>query len=764
MLTVNTALVLLLTAMPAQQNAQFSPSQGRSLLIVGGVAYVVRNVLLLINFYYSHPHMFRQLSHLHRHGKLNDDPEFERQAWEQVTHATKRFVRYEGYGVVLLVFIPTLLYGYFVQQITTIQIIYLLLAAMAANSVNVIMEVLTLDLFFAPMIKALVPQRFKNQIKGFEGINLTTKLSIGILGLVLISLLLIIPTAYHQVLQVFDEANPTRQQVTGSLLLIINSGIGAVVVAVLLSKRLIFYLSTPFREMIDLFKKVENGDLSQRFPIKYTDEFGKVSIYMNHMLSRLQYMTTTLEQQVQDRTKQLREANEQLQKELKERKRAQDQLAYSAMHDPLTDLPNRNLFMDRLSHVIERSKRRDDYSYAVFFMDLDRFKVVNDSLGHDTGDLLLIESAKRLEDSVRGEDTVARLGGDEFVILLEDLNGSLDYQTFADRIQRKLAMPVEIGAYRVFVSVSTGIVLGDPRYDNPEDVLRDADIAMYRAKNQGRGRYEVFNPEMLEAALSRMELENDLRKALENEEFIVQYQPIIKLSDRQIIGFEALVRWEHPTQGQLSPGEFIPLAEETGLIVPIGYLVLDKACQQISHWQKQYPSEPPLTMNVNLSTRQCADIDLIDEIKRLLEKYHLPPNSLNLELTESLVIEDTKYITSMLKKLRELGISVQIDDFGTGYSSLGYLNTLPIDVLKIDRTFINQLGTTDSGLEIIQTILALAHGLGMKVIAEGVETDEQMSKLESMGCEYMQGFLFANPVDARGAGDLLSGSRKSSEK
>jgi EAL domain-containing protein (putative c-di-GMP-specific phosphodiesterase class I) len=287
---------------------------------------------------------------------------------------------------------------------------------------------------------------------------------------------------------------------------------------------------------------------------------------------------------------------------------------------------------------------------------------------------------------------------------------------------------------------------------------------MYRAKNQGRGRYEVFNPEMLEAALSRMELENDLRKALENEEFIVQYQPIIKLSDRQIIGFEALVRWEHPTQGQLSPGEFIPLAEETGLIVPIGYLVLDKACQQISHWQKQYPSEPPLTMNVNLSTRQCADIDLIDEIKRLLEKYHLPPNSLNLELTESLVIEDTKYITSMLKKLRELGISVQIDDFGTGYSSLGYLNTLPIDVLKIDRTFINQLGTTDSGLEIIQTILALAHGLGMKVIAEGVETDEQMSKLESMGCEYMQGFLFANPVDARGAGDLLSGSRKSSEK
>ncbi len=760
MLTINTVLIILLTAMPAQQNAQFSQSQGRALLMVGGIAYMIRNVLLVLWFYYSNPEMFQQLSHLRKHGELNDDPELEKQAWEQVTLATKRFIQYEGYGVVLLVFMPTLLFGFFAQQITISQIVYLTLAAVAANAVNVIMEVLSLDLFFAPMVNALVPKRVRNQLQGFKGVKLTTKLSVGILGLIFIGLLLIIPTAYHQVLTVFSAANPTPQQVTRALLLIINSGVGAIVTGVLLSSRIIFYISHPFQEMIALFQKVEEGDLNQRFPVKYTDEFGEVSIYLNHMLSRLQDMTNNLEQLVQERTEQLSRTNEQLQKELIERKRAQDQLAYSALHDPLTDLPNRNLFMDRLDHVIERSKRHDDYTYAVLFLDLDRFKVVNDSLGHDIGDLLLIKSAHRLEESIRGEDTVARLGGDEFVILLEDLNGSLEYERFADRIQRKLSMPAEFGAYRVFISVSTGIVLGDPRYDNPEDVLRDADIAMYRAKNQGRGRYEVFNPEMLEAAMSRMELENDLRKALENDEFLVHYQPIIRMSDKKILGFEALVRWQHPDKGLLFPGDFIPLAEETGLIVPIGYQVLEQSCKQLHDWQERFPSDELLSMNINLSTRQCADMDLIDNIQDILQKNQLLPESLNLELTESLVVEDTKYISSMLKKIRDLGIRVQIDDFGTGYSSLGYLNTLPIDVLKIDRTFINQLGSTSSGMEIVQTILALAQGLGMKVIAEGVETDDQFAKLEAMGCEYMQGFHFAKPADGQAAGELLMNSIK----
>jgi diguanylate cyclase (GGDEF)-like protein len=759
MVTINTALVLLLTAMLAQQNAQFNPSQGRALLIFSSIAYFIRNILLLIGCYYSNTEMFTQLSHLRKHGELKDDQEFTRQAWQQVNLITKRFLQYEVYGVVLLVFIPTIIYGYFVQQVDVSQLVYLVLAAVAAQSVNVIMEMLTLDLFFAPMVKALVPKRFKYQLPGFKGIGLRTKLTVAILGLVFISLLLVIPTANQQILNIFDIADPTKEMVTRALLIIVNVGIGAVVVGVLLSSRLIFYLSHFLHEMIVLFNKVEDGDLSQRLPVKYTDEFGEVSIYLNHMLARLQHTTDTLAQQVQDRTKQLQKTNEQLQEELTERKRAQDQLAYSALHDPLTDLPNRNLFMDRLGHVIERSKRHQDYTYAVFFLDLDRFKVVNDSLGHDIGDLLLIKSAERLEDSIRDEDTVARLGGDEFVVLLEDLYDSLSYEQFADRIQRKLSMPAEFGAYRVFISVSTGIVLGNPRYDTPEDILRDADIAMYRAKNQGRGRYEVFTPAMLETAMSRMDLENDLRQAIENEEFIVHYQPIVRLGDEVIIGFEALVRWQHPERGLLSPVDFIPLAEETGLIVPIGYLVFEQAFGQLKEWQEQHPSRPPLSININLSTRQCADIELINKIKDLLDKYDLSPDSLNLELTESLVVEDTKYISSMLEKLRDLGIRVQIDDFGTGYSSLGYLNTLPIDVLKIDRTFISQLDSSKSGLEIVRTIIALAQGLGMKVIAEGVETEDQLIKLKALGCEYMQGFLFARPSDGQGASETLTNSR-----
>lgn len=455
------------------------------------------------------------------------------------------------------------------------------------------------------------------------------------------------------------------------------------------------------------------------------------------------------------RLMEISKANEQLQVELSERKRIEEKLAYTALHDPLTNLPNRVLFLNRLSHAMDLAKRNKNYSFAVFFIDIDRFKVVNDSLGHNVGDLLLVESALRLLACVRSVDTVARLGGDEFVILLEELVNPSDYLLVANRILKNLAMPSSLEGHKVFVSVSMGIVLNHARYERSDDIMRDADIAMYSSKKHGRNRFEVFDPIMLIGVMTRLELETDLRKALENQEFIVHYQPILDMEKHQIVSFEALVRWQHPTRGLTQPADFIPTAEEIGLIVPIGYWVLDEACRQIRDWQIQFPADPPLTINVNLSTRQCAQTDLVQKIVNILKKNNLDPGSLKLELTESLIMEDSAATSAILSELREKGIQVQIDDFGTGYSSLGHLHKLPIDTLKIDRTFISQLGNGGNGLEIVRTILALAHGLGMKVIAEGVETDDQLSKLQSLNCEYVQGFLFAKPVNSLEASILL---------
>ena len=459
-----------------------------------------------------------------------------------------------------------------------------------------------------------------------------------------------------------------------------------------------------------------------------------------------------------DRLLELSRANEQLQIELTERKRAEKLLAHTALHDSLTDLPNRVLFMDRLSQAMQRAKRRKGYKYAVLFLDLDRFKVVNDSLGHKIGDQLLIESSTRLAACLRGEDTVARFGGDEFVVLLEDIQDPGDAIRVAERIQNDLSIPYDLNGYRVIVFVSTGIVFGNPTYVLPDDIVRDADIAMYRSKGKGLGRYEIFDPSMLDRVMTRLELETDLRKALDNQEFVVHYQPILEMKTNQIIGFEALVRWQHPVKGLIPPAEFIPTAEETGLIVPLGYWVLDEACRQLHAWHSQYPADPPLTMNVNLSTRQCAQPDLIKKISTILKKNELDPRFLKLELTESLIIDESGSTATMLSDLRDMGIQVQIDDFGTGYSSLSYLHTLPVDTLKIDRSFISRLGLNSNNTEIVQTILSLAHSLGMKVIAEGVETNEQLSSLKDMNCEFVQGFLFAKPVNGVEAGALLKKS------
>lgn len=456
-----------------------------------------------------------------------------------------------------------------------------------------------------------------------------------------------------------------------------------------------------------------------------------------------------------DRLMEMAQLNESLQNELTQRKLTEDLLAYTSVHDPLTDLPNRVLFMDRLSHAMERAKRHKDFMYAVFFLDLDRFKVVNDSLGHNVGDKLLVESAQRLLACMRGEDTVARFGGDEFVVLLEEVKDEADVIQIAERIQNNLALPYDLDGHMVFVFSSMGIVLSGANYMRPDDILRDADIAMYRAKGEGLGRYEIFDSTMLDRAMSRLELETDLRKALENQQFVVHYQPILDMISRRIVGFEALVRWQHPTKGLIPPAEFIPTAEETNLIIPLGYWVLDEACRQIHAWNVQYAFDPPLTINVNLSTRQCEQPDLVQKISDILRKNKLDASLLKLELTESLIIRDSEVITNILYELRDLGIQVQIDDFGTGYSSLSYLHTLPIDTLKIDRSFISRLGSKNKGMEIVQTILSLAHNLGMKVVAEGVETDEQFSELTAMDCEYMQGFLFSEAVDNLEAGALL---------
>ena len=456
-----------------------------------------------------------------------------------------------------------------------------------------------------------------------------------------------------------------------------------------------------------------------------------------------------------DRLLEMTQLNQNLQNELTQRKLTEDRLAYTSVHDPLTDLPNRVLFIDRLRHVMERAKRHKDFMYAVFFLDLDRFKVVNDSLGHNIGDKLLVESAQRLSACMRGEDTVARLGGDEFVILLEDIKDTADALQVAERIQNSLALPYDLDGHIIFAFASLGIVLSGADYEKPDDILRDADLAMYRAKGQGLGRYQIFDPTMLDRAMTRLELETDLRKALEYQQFVVHYQPILNMVSHRIVGFEALVRWQHPTKGLIPPAEFIPTAEETGLIIPLGYWVLDEACRQIHTWNVQYSFDPPLTINVNLSIRQCQQRDLVQKISDILHKNRLDASLLKLELTESLIIKDAEFITVMLADFRELGIQVQIDDFGTGYSSLSYLHTLPIDTLKIDRSFISRLGSNKNGAEIVQTILALAHNLGMKVIAEGVETEEQFSELTTMDCEYMQGFLFSEAVNSHEAGALL---------
>lgn len=448
-------------------------------------------------------------------------------------------------------------------------------------------------------------------------------------------------------------------------------------------------------------------------------------------------------------------------------KAMEEQLIHDAFHDLLTGLPNRALFMDRLTRVVERAKRHTDHSFAVLFLDLDRFKVVNDSLGHTVGDELLVGIARRLSATLRPEDTVARLGGDEFAVLLEDIGGVSDATRVAGRIGDELQRPFGLGQQEVFTTASIGIAASATGYDRPEEVLRDADTALYRAKAQGRARYEVFDRTMHVRAVARLQTETDLRRAVERGEFVLYYQPIISVPGGDLAGFEALVRWNHPTRGRVGPAEFISVAEETGLIVPLGNWVLREACRQGREWRERLGPRTALPISVNLSPRQLAQTDLVERVREVLVETGLEGNRLRLEITETVIMENAEAAAAMLARLKELGVRVSVDDFGIGYSCLSLLHRLPIDTLKIDRSFVSLIGPKGEADATVRTIVALAQNLGMEVIAEGVETREQLSSLRELRCGYAQGYLISEPLDAErvealfgkasAAGGLLGG-------
>ncbi len=439
--------------------------------------------------------------------------------------------------------------------------------------------------------------------------------------------------------------------------------------------------------------------------------------------------------------------------------------------DPLTGLPNRVLFMDRLERLMARAQRAagvspgmpSGVSFAVLFLDIDRFKIINDSLGHLAGDELLISLARRLEQALRstdtvsrfdGEPTLARLGGDEFTILLDGVRTVSDAKAVADRLLSAVAQPFNLHGREIFTSVSIGIVMSAARYEHADDMVRDADTAMYRAKAMGKARAEVFDTSMLEAAELRLQLESDLRRAIDRHELEVYYQPIIALAERQLCGFEALLRWRHPERGIVLPDEFVAAAEETGMIVPIGNWVLREACRQMRAWDAEFPDYPNLIINVNLSGRQCLQPDLVQDVARILDETGLPASRLKLEITESVVLANSDSVVEILNTLRALGVQLGLDDFGMGYSALSYLQRFPFQTLKIDRSFVSAM-EENGNAEIIRAIVSLASGLAMNVTAEGVETEEQAARLKDLSCEFGQGFYFNRPLTPDDARALL---------
>jgi diguanylate cyclase (GGDEF)-like protein/PAS domain S-box-containing protein len=442
--------------------------------------------------------------------------------------------------------------------------------------------------------------------------------------------------------------------------------------------------------------------------------------------------------------------------DLTARKQIEAQLQAASLQDHLTGLPNRTFIHNRLDQLLTRYHRTPDYLFAVLFLDLDRFKVINDSLGHTAGDDFLVEVARRLSHILRREDTVSRLGGDEFVILLETVEDISDVLHCAMRIQESLSIPIQLAGTAVTTGVSIGITLAAPRYINAGELLQDADIAMYAAKAAGRGCYQIFDPQMHEDAKARLQKEADLRQALEQEQFRVVYQPIVALSTQQLEGFEALVRWQHPQRGLLPPGEFLAIAEQAGLLSAIDLWVLRTACEQLMQWSRlSYPSAGNLSISVNVSSLMFAQSNLVLAVSEILQQSGLPPRCLKLEITEGVIMENADEALNKLRGLKALGVQLNIDDFGTGYSSLSRLQQFPIDALKIDQCFVRRLGASSESLAIVRAIITLASTLGIEVVAEGIETEQQKQQLQELACEKGQGYLFAAALPVHRAQDLI---------
>jgi diguanylate cyclase (GGDEF)-like protein/PAS domain S-box-containing protein len=445
-------------------------------------------------------------------------------------------------------------------------------------------------------------------------------------------------------------------------------------------------------------------------------------------------------------------------RDITDRKKAEEQLQRRAFYDPLTDLPNRALFVERLKHLFQRSRRAlGSPLFALLYLDLDRFKSVNDSLGHQAGDELLIGAARRLERCLRPGDTLARLGGDEFTIVLDEIGCEADATGVAERIHAELTAPIEVGGYEVFTSVSVGIALSSADYAGPEDMLRDADNAMYRAKAAGRARHQVFGSDMHQRALSSLHLETDLRRALDRQEIVPHYQPIVDLETGSVVGFEALARWRHPTRGMVPPDVFIPVAEETGLVGRIGECMLAEACRQAREWQLKYAAWSKLEISVNVSARQLSHGGVPAEVERVLGETGLDPACLMLEITESALMHNLNAGAGVIQRLHAMSVGLHLDDFGTGYSSLAYLNSFPVHALKVDRSFVNRMDRVPEQSAIVKAIVSLAHNLGMAVIAEGVETSAQADALRALRCQRGQGFLFSKPLPAEEAERILAG-------